>query len=57
MLQIRAANSSSRIFNWPTSAAVYLPGNKVPKPAELFRNPAAGSTYLRIIKEAEAGEA
>ena len=41
--------------NWPTSAAVYLPGNKVPKPAELFRNQAAGNTYLRIIKEAEAG--
>ena len=41
--------------NWPTSAAVYLPGNKVPKPAELFRNQAVGNTYLRIIKEAEAG--
>jgi gamma-glutamyltranspeptidase/glutathione hydrolase len=41
--------------HWPTSAAVYLPGNKVPKPAALFRNQAAGNTYLRIIKEAEAG--
>ena len=41
--------------NWPTSAAVYLPGNKVPKPAELFCNQAAGNAYLRIIKEAEAG--
>ena len=41
--------------NWPTSAAVYLPGNKVPKPAALFRNQAVGNTYLRIIKEAEAG--
>ena len=26
--------------NWPTSAAVYLPGNKVPAPMALFRNPA-----------------
>ncbi|HZX86505.1 MAG TPA: gamma-glutamyltransferase, partial [Reyranella sp.] len=41
--------------NWPTSAAVYLPGNKVPKPAELFCNQAAGNAYLRTIKEAEAG--
>jgi gamma-glutamyltranspeptidase/glutathione hydrolase len=40
--------------NWPSSAAVYLPGNKVPRAAELFRNRAAGNTYLRIIKEAEA---
>ena len=41
--------------NWPTSAAVYLPGNKVPAPGSLFANPAVGNTYLRIIKEAEAG--
>ena len=41
--------------NWPTSAAVYLPGNKVPAPGSLFANKAAGNTYIRIIKEAEAG--
>src|SRR5205814_822192 len=39
----------------PTSAAVYLPGNKVPAPASLFRNTAVGNAYLRILKEAEAG--
>ena len=37
--------------HWPTSAAVYLPGNKVPAPASLFRNTAVGNTYTRILKE------
>jgi gamma-glutamyltranspeptidase/glutathione hydrolase len=41
--------------NWPTSAAVYLPDNNVPKTASLFRNTAVGNTYSRILKEAEAG--
>ena len=41
--------------HWPTSAAVYLPGGKVPEAATLFRNPAHAETYLRILKEAEAG--
>ena len=41
--------------HWPTSAAVYLPGGDVPKPATLFRNPAHAETYRRILAEAEAG--
>jgi gamma-glutamyltranspeptidase / glutathione hydrolase len=41
--------------HWPTSAAVFLPGNEVPKPGSLFRNPVLGNTYARILKEAEAG--
>jgi len=41
--------------NWPTSAAVFLPGNAVPKPGTMFRNTAFGNTYARILKEAEAG--
>src|SRR6202007_1507401 len=41
--------------HWLTSAAVFLPNNEVPKPASLFRNPAVGNTYARILKEAEAG--
>jgi gamma-glutamyltranspeptidase/glutathione hydrolase len=41
--------------HWPTSAAVYLPGGDVPAPMTLFRNPAHAETYLRILKEAEAG--
>ena len=41
--------------HWPTSAAVFLPGNQVPKPGSLFRNQTLGNTYARILKEAEAG--
>ncbi|MDX2159536.1 MAG: gamma-glutamyltransferase family protein [Hyphomicrobiaceae bacterium] len=41
--------------HWPTSAAVYLPGGDVPEPATLFRNPTHAETYLRILREAEAG--
>ena len=41
--------------HWPTSAAVYLPGGKVPAPGALFRNAAHAATYERILEEAEAG--
>jgi gamma-glutamyltranspeptidase/glutathione hydrolase len=41
--------------HWPTSAAVYLPGGNVPAPGTLFRNPQHAETYLRILREAEAG--
>jgi gamma-glutamyltranspeptidase/glutathione hydrolase len=38
---------------WPTSAAIYLPGGKVPKPAQMFVNPKIADTYERIVSEAE----
>ncbi len=41
--------------HWPTSAAVYLPGGDVPAPGSMFRNGQHAETYLRILKEAEAG--
>ncbi len=41
--------------HWKTSAAVFLPGGNVPKPASLFRNVTLGNTYAGILKEAEAG--
>ena len=41
--------------HWPTSAAVYLPGNNVPAPGTLFANPVMADTYERLLKEAEAG--
>jgi len=41
--------------HWPTSAALYLPGGEVPEPGTHFRNPQHAETYLRILKEAEAG--
>jgi gamma-glutamyltranspeptidase/glutathione hydrolase len=38
---------------WPTSAAVYLPGGKVPPTDTLFTNPALADTYTRVLREAE----
>jgi len=39
---------------WSTSAAVYLPGGRVPEAGRLFRNPALAGFYRRLIEEAEA---
>jgi gamma-glutamyltranspeptidase / glutathione hydrolase len=40
---------------WRSSAAIYLPGGKVPTPGQLFRNPVLAATYRRLIAAAEAG--
>ncbi|KUN61433.1 gamma-glutamyltransferase [Streptomyces canus] len=34
---------------WTSSAEVYLPGGKAPRPGELFRNPALAATWKRLI--------
>ncbi len=39
---------------WPTSAAVYLPGGRLPEAGRLFRNPALARTWMRLVEEAEA---
>jgi gamma-glutamyltranspeptidase/glutathione hydrolase len=39
--------------HWPTSAAVYLPGGKVPETGTLFTNRTLAQTYMRVLKEAE----
>ncbi len=42
---------------WTSSAQVYLPGGKAPRPGELFRNPALAATWKRLIDEvAGAGD-
>jgi gamma-glutamyltranspeptidase/glutathione hydrolase len=43
--------------HWPTSAAVYLPNNEVPKPGTLFTNKKLAETYARILREAESAGA
>ncbi len=40
--------------HWPTSAAVWLPGGKVPPTGTLFTNKAMAETYSRILREAES---
>ena len=37
---------------WKSSAAVFLPGGKVPAPESLFARPALAETYERICREA-----
>ena len=37
---------------WKTSAEVFLPGGKVPKPGSLFARPALAATYERLCREA-----
>ena len=46
-----------RLFEqaWTSSAAVFLPGGKVPEPNSLFARPALGATYERICREAIGG--
>ena len=41
--------------HWPTSAALYLPDNKVPAPGTMFSNPQMAETYARILREAQGG--
>jgi gamma-glutamyltranspeptidase/glutathione hydrolase len=40
--------------HWPTSAAVYLPNNKVPAPGTIFTNRTLADTYERVLREAES---
>ncbi|MFF3705263.1 gamma-glutamyltransferase family protein [Streptomyces phaeochromogenes] len=42
---------------WTSSADVYLPDGRPPRPGELFRNPALAATWRRLLAEAaeEAG--
>ncbi|MFF7450353.1 MULTISPECIES: gamma-glutamyltransferase [unclassified Streptomyces] len=38
---------------WTSSAEIYLPGGKAPRPGELFRNPALAATWKRLLAEVE----
>ncbi|MFZ3311703.1 MAG: gamma-glutamyltransferase family protein, partial [Xanthobacteraceae bacterium] len=40
--------------HWPTSAAVYLPNDKVPETGSFFNNKTFADTYTRIVKDAES---
>ncbi|MEU3840541.1 gamma-glutamyltransferase [Streptomyces sp. NPDC028635] len=42
---------------WTSSAEVYLPGGRAPRPGELLRNPALAATWKRLLAEvAGAGD-
>ena len=38
---------------WPSSAAIYLPHNRVPTPGQRFANPTLADTFERLVREAE----
>ena len=37
---------------WPSSAAIWLPGGQVPDVGQLFRNPVLAQTWQRLLQEA-----
>jgi gamma-glutamyltranspeptidase/glutathione hydrolase len=39
---------------WPTTAAVYLPGGAVPQARKLFKNPWLARTWERVLAQAES---
>lgn len=39
---------------WPTSAAFFTPGGRVPAPREIFRNEQLANTWKRIIRESQS---
>jgi gamma-glutamyltranspeptidase/glutathione hydrolase len=43
--------------DWPSSAAVYLPSDRVPAIGSVFRNPAFAETYRRLIEIESANRA
>ena len=40
---------------WRSSASIYLPGGRPPAPGSLFSNRALADTWLKLVREAEAG--
>ena len=40
--------------HWKSSAAIYLPGGRVPTPGQMFTNKTLADTYERIVRHAES---
>lgn len=53
-LAANLADEAAGLARWPSSAAVFLPGGRSPRPGERFRQPDLART-LRMLVEAEAG--
>jgi gamma-glutamyltranspeptidase/glutathione hydrolase len=51
---VQAIVAVEKLFRkeWTSSARVWLPDGRLPRPDALFRNPAVGATYARIATEA-----
>src|SRR5437667_8761708 len=46
----RALATSQKLRKYPTSTKVYLPNNRAPQPAEIFRNPDLARTLKRLVE-------
>ena len=53
---VQAVYAVQELFReyWPSSAEVWLPGGKVPRPGALFRLPKLADTYERVIRTAQS---
>ncbi len=51
---VQALHAVRELFevHWPSSAATWIPGGRIPRPGELFRLPALAATYRRLVSEA-----
>ena len=47
-------NANRFLTKWPSSARVYLPDGKVPRPGAVIKNPALANFFTRVL-DAEAG--
>ena len=50
------ANEAATVAGWPASAETFLPGGRVPREREIWRQPALAATFRRLC-EAERGAA
>lgn len=58
LMAMRIARAAKQLSNWPSSAAVFLPEGRAPRPGERFRQPEAAATLERMAAaEARASHA
>ena len=54
-LRVRYIENTRKIYEpWPSSAKVFLPGGRVPKPGEIFSQPDLARTLREIVKAERA---
>ena len=58
LMAMRIARAAEQLARWPSSAALFLPSGRSPRPGERFRQPEAGRTLERMAgAEARAAHA
>lgn len=49
--------NTKKILKYPTTVKVYLPGGKLPKPGDVFRNPDLARTLRKLVEAEQANKA